>query len=75
LSLQFIDPRLFLRIELPLPQIPGFTANDILTVPFDTRATLLAMLCPLLAVARQARVVKATVAAFTSWVLVEVFIC
>jgi hypothetical protein len=31
-------------IELPLPQIPGFAAKVILTVPFETRATLLAML-------------------------------
>jgi hypothetical protein len=32
-------------MELPLPQIPGFAANVMRTVPFATRATLLAMLC------------------------------
>ena len=29
----------------PLPQIPGFAANVMRTVPFETRAILLAMLC------------------------------
>jgi hypothetical protein len=33
------------RIELPLPQNPGFVAKLMRTVPFETRATLLAMLC------------------------------
>jgi len=31
-------------MELPLPQMPGFAVNDIRTLPFETRATLLAML-------------------------------
>jgi hypothetical protein len=46
LSPHVVLPRpLSCRLELPLPQIPGLAAKDMRTVPFETRATLLAMLC------------------------------
>src|ERR1700730_13830648 len=47
LSPHVVLPRpLECQIELPLPQIPGLAANVMRTVPFETRATLLAMLGP-----------------------------
>jgi hypothetical protein len=61
-------PRPPLCQELPLPQTPGFAVNDIRTVPLDTRATLLAMLCAEATVA-PARAAKAMTAAFATEVV------
>ena len=62
------------QIELPLPHTPGFTLNDMRTVPFETRATLLAMLwagaTP--ATDRAARTIPIVLA---TDVIVNVFIC
>jgi hypothetical protein len=62
------------QIEFPLPQIPGLALNDIRTVPLETRATLLAMLCAEATVA-PARAAKAITATFATEVLRCVFIC
>jgi len=45
-------------IELPLPQISGFAAKVMRIVPFDTRATLLAMLWAGARVATPARAAR-----------------
>src|ERR1700730_11901934 len=60
LSPHVVLPRpLECQIELPLPQIPGLAANVMRTVPFETRATLLAMLWPDAAYAVPARAARA----------------
>jgi hypothetical protein len=61
-------------MEFPLPQIPGLAAKLIRTVPFETRATLLAMLWALVSCATPARAVRMT-AILTSGVMESVFIC
>jgi hypothetical protein len=67
-------PRPPYQIEVPLPQIPGRALNDIRTLPFETRATLLAMLCAEATVA-PARAAKAITDAFATEVLNQVLIC
>jgi len=62
-------------MELPLPQIPGFAANVMRTVPFETRATLLAMLCAGATAATPARAARTTAVVPTSDVIRNVFIC
>jgi hypothetical protein len=59
---------------VPLPQIPGFTLNDMRTVPLFTRATLLAMLCAgsTAATVRAARTIPPVLA---TDVIVNVLIC
>jgi hypothetical protein len=47
-------------MEFPLPQIPGFAAKVMRTVPFDTRAILLAMLCAVALCATEARAARTT---------------
>src|SRR6476620_4618840 len=76
LSPQVVRPRppLLCQMELPLPQIPGFALNDIRTVPLETCATLLAMLCAEDTVA-PARAAKAMTAAFATEVVRWAFIC
>src|ERR1700730_14425701 len=60
LSPHVVLPRpLECQIELPLPQIPGLAANVMRTVPFETRATLLAMLWPGATGAAPARAARA----------------
>jgi hypothetical protein len=63
------------QMELPLPQIPGFAANDMRTVPFETRATLLAMLCPGATDATPARAARTKAVVPASDVIRNVFIC
>jgi hypothetical protein len=58
-----LRPPLELRIEFPLPQMPGLAAKLIRTVPLETRATLLAMLWP------RATLVAPAIAARTNAVL------
>jgi hypothetical protein len=62
-------------MEFPLPQIPGFVANVMRTVPFETRATLLAMLCAAAASAAPARAARTTTAVPAIDVIRIVFIC
>jgi hypothetical protein len=62
-------------IELPLPQIPGFAANVIRTVPFETRATLLAMLCAGATIATPARAARTTAVVPASDFIWSLFIC
>jgi hypothetical protein len=62
-------------MELPLPQIPGLAANVMRTVPFETRATLLAMLCAGTTVATPASAARTTAALPASDVVRMVFIC
>jgi hypothetical protein len=47
-------------MELPLPQIPGLAAKVMRTVPLETRATLLAMLCAAAPVASATRAARTT---------------
>ena len=61
------------QIELPLPQTPGFTLNDMRTVPSLTRATLLATLWAVASVAVTARAVRATDVTLTIDVI-EIFV-
>jgi hypothetical protein len=62
-------------IEFPLPQIPGFAAKVMRTVPFETRATLLAMLCAIAPFAPEARAARATAVVPASDVSRIAFIC
>jgi hypothetical protein len=62
-------------MEFPLPQIPGFAVNDIRTLPFETRATLLAILCAGATDAAPARAARTTAVVPASDVILSVFIC
>jgi hypothetical protein len=73
---QFVLPRPFSwRIEFPLPQIPGFAANAMRTVPFATRATLLAMLCPVPVCGSDASAARTARAVLAIDVMREFVIC
>jgi hypothetical protein len=61
-------------IELPLPQIPGLAVKDIRTVPFETRATLLAMLCAGAIAAAAARAARTIAVVLASDVIRRLFI-
>jgi hypothetical protein len=63
------------QIEFPLPQIPGLAANVMRTVPFETRATLPAMLCADATDATPARAARTAAVVPTSDVIRNVFIC
>jgi hypothetical protein len=63
------------EIELPLPQISGLAANVMRTVPFETRATLLAILCAGAASTAPARAARTTAVFPASDMILNVFIC
>jgi hypothetical protein len=62
-------------MEFPLPQIPGLAAKVMRTVPFETRATLLAMLCPIAPCATEARAARTTAVVPASDVIRSLVIC
>jgi len=62
------------EIELPLPQISGLAANVMRTVPFETRATLLAILCARAGSTAPARAARTTAVVPASDVILNVFI-
>jgi hypothetical protein len=62
-------------MEFPLPQIPGFAAKVMRTVPFETRATLLAMLCAVAPFATETRAARTTAVVPTSDVIEDFVIC
>jgi hypothetical protein len=69
-------PRLFEDlIEFPLPQMPGFEANVMRTVPFETRATLLAMLWAVALCAAETRAARRTAVVLASDVIESFVIC
>jgi hypothetical protein len=63
------------EIELPLPQISGLAANVMRTVPFETRATLLAIVCAGAVSTAPARAARTTAVVPASDVILNVFIC